>query len=136
MNRFDLKKYKANKEFIEKEIQRIEEDKLNVNKLTSVLSDMPKGTPSVQDNMAEKLVALMDKENELLDKMIAEREELNLIIEQLKGMKNVVQRNLLYDYYILGNTLEDFASEHSYEYGYVKHLHGWALNEYDKGGNE
>ena len=132
MNRKDLKSYRANKEFIEKEIHRIEEDKESVNKLTSVLSDMPKGSRVVQDNMAEKLVKLLDMENELLDQMKDEREKLDKVVNQLKKMENPTQRNLLYDYYILGKTLEDFSSEHGYEYTYVRHMHGWALDEYDK----
>ena len=97
MNRKDLKSYRANKEFIEKEIQRIEEDKESVNKLTSVLSDMPKGSRVVQDNMAEKLVKLLDMENELLDQMKDEREKLDKVVNQLKKMENPTQRNLLYE---------------------------------------
>jgi hypothetical protein len=60
MDRKDLKSFKNNQEWIKEQTEYIEQQKEQVNKLTSTLSDMPEGTREVQDSMAEKLSILMD----------------------------------------------------------------------------
>ena len=54
MDRKDLKNYINNQEWIKGQMEYIEEQKAQVNKLVATLSDMPMGSREVQDSMAEK----------------------------------------------------------------------------------
>ena len=69
MNREDLKGYRHTQEWIKGRIEYIEQYKSSINKLNSVLSDMPKGSREIQDNEAEKIAELIDCVNELLVKV-------------------------------------------------------------------
>ena len=73
MNREDLKNYKYNQIWIKDQTEYIETQKETINRLNSILSDMPKGSRVVYDNEAEKLAQLMDYFNELMDKVLEEK---------------------------------------------------------------
>ena len=62
MNREDLKNYKYVQIWIKDQTEYIETQKETVNKLSSILSDMPKGSRMVYDNEAEKIAELVDGE--------------------------------------------------------------------------
>ena len=70
MTREDLKDYKYNQEWIKGRLEYIEEYRISITNITSVISDMPKGSREVQDSMAEKLSTLIDTTNELLEKTL------------------------------------------------------------------
>ena len=61
MNREDLKGYRHTQEWIKGRIEYIEQYKSSINKLISVLSDMPKGSREIQDSEAEKIAELIDR---------------------------------------------------------------------------
>ena len=61
MTREELKNYKYNQKWIKDRLEYIEEYKASIENITSVLSDMPKGSKEVQDSMAEKIAILLDK---------------------------------------------------------------------------
>lgn len=69
MNRNDLKNYKHTEEWIKGRIEYIEQYKSNINRLNSILSDMPKGSKEVQDSETEKIAELLDSVDELLEKV-------------------------------------------------------------------
>ena len=66
MNRKELKDYKYNQEWIKGCLEYIEEYRSTINKLTTVLSDLPKGSRAVYDNEAEKIAKLQDNVKDLL----------------------------------------------------------------------
>ena len=66
MTRDDLKEYKYNQEWIKGRLEYIEEYRTSITNITSILSDMPKGSREVQDSMAEKIAILLDNVNELV----------------------------------------------------------------------
>lgn len=130
MNRDDLKNYRHTQEWIKGRIDYIEQYKTNINRLNSILSDMPKGSKEVQDSEAEKLAILIDSINDLLDKVNQVNKKQNLILEQLDKVKQPY-RNILDKYYIQGKSLVVIAAEMGYNYEYIKRLHGIALNIFD-----
>lgn len=135
MNREDLKSYRHNQEWIKGRIEYIEQYKASINRLNSVLSDMPKGSREVQDSEAEKLAVLMDSINDLLDKVNEVNKRQTQILEQLDKVKQPY-RNILDKYYIQGKSLVVIAVEMDYNYEHIKKLHGIALNMFDDiGGN-
>ena len=131
MNRKDLKDYKYTQDWIKNQEEYIQKQMETVNRLNSILSDMPKGSRVVYDNEAEKLTSLMDKFNELMDIVIEEKEKQKAIIENINKI-DFPYRNILFKVYIQGKTLVTVASEMNYSYERIKHMNRIALMEFDK----
>ena len=131
MNRKDLKDYKYTQDWIKDQEEYIKSQMETVNRLNSILSDMPKGSRVVYDNEAEKLTSLMDKFNELMDIVIEEKEKQKAIIENINKI-DFPYRNILFKVYIQGKTLVTVASEMNYSYERIKHMNRIALMEFDK----
>jgi len=135
MNREDLKNYRHTQEWIKGRIEYIEQYKSSINKLSSILSDMPKGSRAVQDSEAEKLTELLDSVNDLLEKVNETNKKQMLILGQLEKVKQPY-RNILDKYYIQGKSLVVVAAEMNYNYEHIKKLNGIALNIFDEAGGE
>ena len=131
MNRKDLKDYKYTQDWIKDQEEYIQNQMETVNRLNSILSDMPKGSRVVYDNEAEKLTSLMDKFNELMDIVIEEKEKQKAIIENINKI-DFPYRNILFKVYIQGKSLVTVASELNYSYVHVCREHGIALNKFDE----
>lgn len=131
MTRDDLKEYKYNQEWIKGRLEYIEEYRTSITNITSILSDMPKGSKQVQDSMAEKIAELIDMVNELLDDVLAENKKQKEITDQLKLVEQPY-RLILEKMYIQGKSLVVVASEMNYTYKYVINMHGTALNKFDE----
>lgn len=131
MNRQDLKNYKYNQIWIKDQTEYIETQKETINRLNSILSDMPKGSRKVNDNEAEKLGNLMDKFNELMNVIIKEKENQKNIVEKINGIE-FPYRNILFKVYIQGKSLVTVASEMNYSYERMKHMNGIALLKFDE----
>lgn len=131
MNRQDLKQYKFTQEWIKGRLEYLEEYKETIEKITSTLSDMPKGSPIVQDKFAEGVATLIDSINELIDKINKQNEKQKQILEQVDQVEEPY-RCILDKVYIQGKTLVTVASEMNYSYREITRKHGIALNEFDK----
>ena len=131
MNREDLKNYKYNQIWIKDQTEYIKTQKETVNRLNSILSDMPKGSRQVYDNEAEKLVKLMDQFNDLMDIVIEEKEKQKKIVEIVNRIE-FPYKNILFKYYIQGKKLVTVASEMHYNYEYTKKISQIALIKFDE----
>ena len=131
MTREDLKEYKYNQEWIKGRLEYIEEYRTSITNITSVISDMPKGSREVQDSMAEKIAELIDMVNELLDDVLEENKKQKEITDQLKLVEQPY-RLILDKMYIQGKSLVVVASEMNYTYKYIINMHGIALNKFDE----
>ncbi len=134
-NRKDLKNYKYTQEWIDGRIESIEGYKSTINKLTSIISDIPKGSRQVQDTEAEKIVELEDMVNELLDIVLEESKKQKEILIQLKKVEQPYM-TILDKVYIQKKSLVTVASEMDYNYEYMKHMHGTALVKFDEVGGK
>ncbi len=131
MTREDLKDYKHNQEWIRGRLEYIEEYKTSITNITSVISDMPRGSKEVQDSMAEKVVTLLDNVEELLAKIIKEQEKQRLILEQLDKVEQPYKL-ILEKEYIQGKSLVVVAGEMGYSYRDMCRKNGIALNKFEK----
>ena len=131
MTRQDLRQYKFTQEWIKGRLEYLEEYKETIEKITSTLSDMPKGSPIVQDKFAEGVATLIDSINELIDKINKQNEKQKQILEQVDKVEEPY-RCILDKVYIQGKTLVTVASEMNYSYREITRKHGIALNEFDK----
>jgi DNA-directed RNA polymerase sigma subunit (sigma70/sigma32) len=135
MTREDLKEFRYTKQWIEGRIEYIEELKSTVNRLTSVLSDMPKGSKIAMDSEAEKTTELLDCIGDLEYKIKETQRKQMKILEKLDKVAQPY-RNILDKCYIQGKTLVTVASEMGYSYERIKHMNGIALNKFDCAGGE
>lgn len=131
MTRQDLKDYKYNQEWIKGRMNYIEEYKTSVEKTTTILSDMPKGSRKVQDNIAEKITILLDSINKIFNKILEENEKQKRILEQLNKVEQPYKL-ILEKTYIQGKKLVTVASEMNYSYEYMKHMNKIALIKFDE----
>ena len=131
MTREDLKNYKYNQEWIKGRLEYIEEYKASIVNITSVLSDMPKGSKEVQDSMAEKVAILLDNINELLEKVVKEQEIQKQILKQLDYIEQPY-RAILEKHYINGDKLVQVACDLKYNYEYIKKANSIGLRKFDE----
>lgn len=131
MTREDLKNYKYTQEWIKDRTEHIEEYKTSITNITSVLSDMPKGSREVEDSIAEKIAILLDDVNDILKVIVQEEKKQKEIIEQLNKIEQPY-RLILEKVYIQGKSLVTTASEMNYNYEYMRKMNGRALNKFDK----
>ena len=129
MTREDLKLYKINQDWIKGRMEYIEEYKTSITKITTVLSDMPKGSKEVQDSMADKIAELLDMVNTLSEEMLQQSRKQYNILEQLNKVEQPY-RIILEKIYIQGKKLVDVASEMGYDYKYMCKMNGNALNKF------
>ena len=110
-----------------------EEQIKTIGRLTSILSDMPKGSRKVQDVEAESLSTLLDKINQV--KKDIEQESIR-VEEELKEQLSLLEPKyglLLYHHYILGDSIKYIAKEVlHYKEKYVYDLKKEALDEFEK----
>ena len=94
--------------------------------------DKVQTSPDTDAVKAAKLDALA-KERDRIDRLTIEKMELRIVIlGQLEGMETYVYRSLLYRRYVEYKRLDVIAEEMSYEYGYIRQLHGAALQEFER----
>lgn len=130
MNREDLKRYKNKQQWIKDQINYIETQKETVNRLNSILSDMPRTSRNVNDKEAENISKLIDSFDEMMQIIIQEEKKQKEIVEQINKVE-FPYRNILFKVYIQGKTLVTVASEMNYSYVHVCREHGIALNKFD-----
>lgn len=130
MNREDLKDYKYTQMWIKDQTEYIETQKETINRLNSIISDMPRGSKVAYDTEAEKLSELMDKFDELMNTIIEEKKKQERIVEKVNKIE-FPYRNILYKVYIQGKSLVTVASEMNYSYVHICREHGIALNKFD-----
>lgn len=131
MTREDLKDYKYNQEWIKGRLEYIEEYRSTLEKITTTLSDMPKGSREVEDSMAEKLATLLDNIDEIMKVVLKESEKQKRILEQLDKVEQPYKL-ILEKYYIQGKKLVTVASEMNYNYEYTKKMNQIALKKYEE----
>lgn len=131
MNREDLKNYRYTQDWIKGRLETIEELRTQIEKTTTFLSDLPKGSNKVNDGMAEKIAILQDNIEELMNKIIEVDKAQKEIINQLDRVEQPYKL-ILDKCYLQGKTLVTVASELNYSYVHICREHGVALNKFDK----
>lgn len=131
MTREDLKNYKYTQEWIKDRADHMKEYETSITNITSVLSDMPRGSKQVEDSIAEKIAILLDDVNEMLKIIVQEEKKQKEIIKQLDKVEQPY-RIVLEKYYIQGKKLVTVASEMNYNYEYTKKINQIALKKFEK----
>lgn len=124
----ELYSYLHSKKLEERKLEQIEEQKTKLTKITSILSDMPKGTPD-HDKMSKNIAILLDLISEHIE--IMADEELNLVTIT-KKIKQVEQpyRNILELRFVKGMKVEEISVELDRDYRYTKKLIKKSIKKY------
>ena len=89
-------------------------------------------TSSVGDKISGVVTSIIDLEKEIdaeLDNFVNQKHK---VINQIQGLSNETYVSLLYKRYVEYKRLETIAAEMNYTYQYVREVHGFALQEFDK----
>lgn len=127
MTREDLKKYRHAQNWINRQLERYEEQRTMVLNITSSLDGMPKA----KNKTNYSLENLLDSYNELINILKQDQEKQNKIILQIREVEEPY-RTILTDKYILGMSLEEISVDIAYSYDRTCKMHGVALNKFDE----
>lgn len=76
-----------------------------------------------------RMIDIENEVNELLDLLIDKRRKIE---SQIYGLDNELYRIVLTRRYILGWDLKSIATDIPHDYGYIRKVHGWALEAFKK----
>lgn len=132
MTREDLFNFNISQQWRKARIRFFEEQIETINRLTAVLSDMPKGSKLVYDNEAESLTMLLDKITNMRNSIQKESEKMEAKLQEQLEKLQPRHGLLLYHYYILGDSMKYIAREviHN-ELKYTYKLKDEALEKFD-----
>jgi hypothetical protein len=88
-------------------------------------------SPSGDAPFVKPICRIIDLEAEInaeIDRFVDEKHK---IINQIQGLKNSDYINLLYKRYVEFKSLEKICVEMNFSYDYIKHLHGYALQDFE-----
>lgn len=132
----ELGAYLQDKKLLKEKEDDLEELITRATKITTELSDMPKGTPKLQDKMAELASQIVDMKNEKYGQIIKMYKTKKQIEDKIDLLEQPY-RNILYFKYIKGKNLTEVANVIGYNYKWTCEMHGYALKKYkelDKNG--
>lgn len=124
----ELYSYLHSKKLEEKKLEQIEEIKAKLTKTTSVLSDMPKGTPD-NDKMSKNVARLLELISEHIKIMEEEEENLIRITKKIKQVEQPY-RNILELRFVMGRKIEEVSVDIDKTYRYTKTLIKKAIKKY------
>lgn len=125
----ELGAYLQDKKLLKEKENDLEELITRAEKITTELSDMPKGTPEIQDRMGELATQIVDMKNEKYGQLIKMYKTKKKIEDKIDLLEQPY-RNILYFKYIKGLSLTEVAYKINYDYDYTKRMHGIALIKY------
>lgn len=123
-----LLEYRRLEQNIERDMEELQRLESRAEKITSMVSDMPKGSQqgdSLQRSV-EKICELKASLNQRIDAAVEKRKEIEAVIETLED--KTLQLLLRYRY-IDGMTWEQIALKLNYSYMHVCRLHGQSLSQ-------
>ena len=126
----ELSKYRYARLKVEEALEEYERYKTRAEKVTSIISDMPRGTSN--SNKVEDNAVMMADISRMYEKRWFEAEKEKLRIEEKIDQVKEPHRTLLHKRYIEELNFEKIADEMGYSYVRITHLHGEALLEYEK----
>ena len=132
----ELGAYLQDKKLLKEKEDDLEELITRATKITTELSDMPKGTSQLQDKMAELASQIVDMKDEKYGQIIKMYKTKKQIEDKIDLLEQPY-RNILYFKYIKGKNLTEVANVIGYNYKWTCEMHGYALKKYkelDKNG--
>lgn len=89
-------------------------------------------SPSGDASFVNIIGRMIDLEEEIKQETKAFVCEKHKIINQIQGLKNADYISLLYKRYVEYKSLGKIAAEMNFSYDHIKHLHGYALIDFER----
>ena len=124
----ELYSYLHSKKLEQRKLEQIEEVKTKLTKTTTILSDMPKGTPD-NDKMSKNISRLLDLISEHIEIMQEEEENLIRITKKIREVEQPF-RNILELRFVEGLKVEEVSVELNRDYRYTKRLIRKSIQKY------
>lgn len=84
------------------------------------------------DKMGDTIIKIMELEYEIQQLIIDMHEQKNRIINEIHDLDNADYIRLLYMRYVEYLSLEEIAVKMCFSYDRIRHMHGYALQEFQK----
>ena len=97
-----------------------------------VINDDKVQTSPVLDRLGNDVSEILELEEEIRQEIKRYNELKHKIINEIHSLNNRLYIEILYKRYVEFKSLEEIAVEMNYSYDRVRHLHGYALIEFDK----
>lgn len=125
----ELGEYLQESKLLKNKEEELEELITKATKVTTEISDMPKGSPKVEDKMAEYAAKIVDIKNEKYEQLINMYKAKKKVEDKIDKLQQPY-KNILYYKYIKGYSLTEVAYQIGYDYDYTRRMHGIALVKY------
>ena len=118
---------------INNKMQELKELRQKVDGLSSVtlVADRVQ-TSHEHDRISKDIGEILELEARIVRQMKELEKEKHRVINEIESLENRLYIQILFKKYIEYKSLEQIAVELSYSYDRVRHLHGYALIEFDK----
>ena len=126
----ELNQYKYAREKVEETLSEYQKYKDRAEKMTSIISDMPRGT-SNYDKVSDNVIKMADLSAEYERRWI-EAENRKLEIEKKIDSVDEPYRTILHMKYVEEKTLEEISCKMKCNYTYACEQHGRALKKYEE----
>lgn len=126
----ELSQYKYARKKVEETLEEYERYKTRAEKVTSIISDMPRGMSN--SNKVEDNAVMMADISKKYEKRWFEAEQEKLRIEENIDKVEEPYRTLLHMKYIEEKTLEEISCKLRCNYTYACEQHGKALRKYEE----
>ena len=127
--KYELSSYINDKKLLKEKEAELEELITKATKITTELSDMPKGSGEIQDKMAQYVSQIVDLKKEKYEQIINMYKTKKKIENKIDKLEQPY-KNILYFKYIKGENLTKVANKIGYNYKWTCQLHGQALMNY------
>lgn len=127
----ELRRYQAKIKDVDRTIKEYEKFMTRATKMTAIMSEMTARSNLPSDKVGDNAIKMADLAKEYEERWHeAERTRMNLVaeIDKVGG----VLGDVLYDIYIEGLSLEQTAQDIHYSYERTAHLHGIALQVFER----
>lgn len=125
----ELSRYECARERVEETLEEYEKYKERAEKMTAIMSDMPKGSGGSSDKVGDNGAAMADLSRQYEERWIKAEQERLYITNRISVLKNPY-REILKMKYVEGLKLEEIACRKDKSYDRVKHIHREALERY------
>jgi DNA-directed RNA polymerase specialized sigma24 family protein len=125
----ELSRYECARERVEETLEEYQKYKERAEKMTAIMSDMPKGSGGKSDKVGDNGSAMADLSRQYEERWIKAEQERLYITDRISVLKNPY-REILKLKYIEGLKLEEIACKKYKSYDRVKHIHREALERY------
>lgn len=124
-----LNQYRLAKIKIEQRKKELEELKATLGYSGVELSDRVQTSP--KDSLSEAIARAVDLEAEIKEEIKANLRLKHDIISQIHQLTNPLFVEILYRRYIENKNLWVISQEMNYDYGHIRHSHGYALLDFE-----